>query len=405
MSKVGTAPVTVAVPARTSGPLALQGGAPVASPAIGVVKVEITESDIDAALVVLKSGMLAQGKNVLALEEAFVKASGCKHAVACANGTCALQLAYEPLFDPGDEVLVPAWSYFATASMIVARGGIPVFCDADPITYGIDVADAASKVTPRTAAIAATHIYGNPVDIDGVEGLAAKHGLSVIYDAAQSHLATYKGRGIGAYGDAVTYSFYATKNLTTGEGGMVTTNDDELAAKLRLLRSHGEPQKYTHTMIGYNYRMTDLEAAIGVSQMKRLADLTQRRRANAAKLDRLIAQIPGLTPPTPTPGGEHVYHLYPVRLDEPRFRSVENGLGVRDSFCKALNAEGVGTAIHYPRSLTRQPVFDKPGVRHCAVADRLSRELFCIPVHQALTDAQIGQIGDALAKVADALRA
>lgn len=396
-----TAPAAVASSASR---LALHGGTPVASPNIPIVSVTISEDDINAAVAVMRSGMMAQGKNCLALEEKFAAASDAKFALTCANGTCALQLAYEPLIEPGDEVLVPAWSYIATVSMVVARGGVPIFVDADPETYNFDVNDAARKVTDRTTAIAATHLYGNPVDIDAVESLAAKHGLSIIYDAAQAHLATYRGKGIGAYGDAVTYSFYATKNMTTGEGGLVSTNDEELFKEIKLLRSHGETQKYIHGRVGYNYRMTDLEAAIGLSQFSRLSDYTARRRRSAAALDRAIAAIPGLHAPKMTPHAEGVYHLYPVRIDETRFRAPGDGL-VRDEFCKALNAEGIGTAIHYPRPLTRQPAFERLVREHPPVADRLARTLFCIPIHHNLSEQQVRQIADALHKVAEAMRA
>lgn len=384
--------------------LAVNGGTPVSASPISIVSVTISEEDIQAAVAVMRSGMMAQGKNCLALEEKFAAATHAKHAITCANGTCALQLAYEPLIQPGDHVLVPAWSYIATVSMVVARGGIPIFVDADPHTYNIDVRDAASKVTSKTTCIAATHLYGNPVDIDGVEALAAEHGLSVVYDCAQSHLATYKGRGMGAFGDAVTYSFYATKNMTTGEGGLVSTNDPDLLTELKLLRSHGETQKYIHGRVGYNYRMTDLEAAIGLSQFARLPDYTARRQRNASMLDAALAQIPGLHAPTITQGAVGVYHLYPVRVDENAFAAPPEG-SVRDAITKALNAEGIATAIHYPRSLTRQPAFEAFAKDHPPVADSLSRTLFCIPVHHTLNDEQVKRIGEAMAKVATAMQA
>jgi len=393
--------MTTAAPAAST--LALHGGTPVSATTIPLVSITISEDDINAAVAVMRSGMMAQGKNCLAFEETFAKASDAKFGLTCANGTCALQLAYEPLFNPGDEVLVPAWSYIATVSMVVARGGIPIFVDADPETYNIDFRDAASKVTSRTRAIAATHLYGNPVDIDACEALAAKHDLSVIYDAAQAHLATYKGKGIGAFGDAVTYSFYPTKNMTTGEGGLITTNDESHFAHMKSLRSHGETQKYVHGRVGYNYRMTDLEAAIGLSQFSRLPAATAQRRRNAQLLDRAISNIPGLHAPRITSGAESAYHLYAVRLDLAAFRQPAEG-SLRDEFCKALNAEGVATAIHYPRSLTRQPAFETLIREHPPVADNLARILFCIPIHQNLSETQVKQIGEALNKVAEAFR-
>ncbi|HVZ93941.1 MAG TPA: DegT/DnrJ/EryC1/StrS family aminotransferase [Phycisphaerales bacterium] len=402
---------------RTAGgQLAIKGGKPVAEQPVPIVSVTISEDDIAAAVGVMKSGMMAQGKNCLALEQAFAAASNAKHAFTCANGTCALQLAYEPLFERGDEVLVPGWTYIATVSMVVARGGIPVFCDADPKTYNFDVKDAEKRITPRTKAIAVTHLYGNPVDIDAVQSLAARKGLKVIYDAAQAHLATYKGQGIGTFGDAVTYSFYPTKNMTTGEGGLVTVNDDTLAAKIKLLRSHGETSKYVHGSIGFNYRMTDLEGAIGLSQFQRLPGYTKKRRDNAAVLDKAISGIRGLRAPKITPGAESAYHLYAVAVEPEMFVSPESAgieasaptpgeqTTIRDVFVKALNAEGVLTAIHYPRPLTRQPVFEKMVKEHLPVCESLSKTLFCIPIHHNLSERQLSQMGEALAKVADALR-
>lgn len=385
--------------------LAIHGGAPVSDNTISLISVSLSEEDIDAALGVLRSGMLAAGKNVIAFEEAFADASDARFGLACANGTCALQLAYGPLFGPGDEVLVPAWTYIATASMIVAAGAIPVFCDVDPETYNLDLEDAARRVTPKTKAIAATHLYGNPVDIKATQALADKHGLSVIYDAAQAHLATYNGKGIGAYGDAVTYSFYPTKNMTTGEGGMVTVNDEKLRDKVKALRSHGEGAKYVHESIGFNYRMSDVEGAIGLSQFGRLADATKARQANAAKLDAAIADIAGLHAPKVTPGAESAYHLYAVRIDHEAFVTPDGDTDIHQLFLDAMKAEGIATAVHYPRAVTRQPVFDGPGLEHPPVSDRLSKQLFCVPVHQNLTDAEVGRVGEALAKVAAAYRA
>lgn len=384
--------------------LAINGGSKVAEPNVGMIAVKLSEEEIAAAVEVMRSGMLAMGKHVVEFEEKFAEMTGAKHALACANGTCALQLAYGATIEPGDEVLCPSWTYIATASMLVAAGAKIVWVDADPNTYTIDIEDLRKKITDKTAAIACTHIYGNPVDIAAVEELAAEHGLTVIYDAAQSHMATYNGKGLGAFGDCVTYSFYPTKNMTTGEGGMVTTNDDDIAAKIRLLRSHGETAKYEHSYIGFNYRMTDVEGAVGRKQLDTIGATTDRRRANAAAHTDALASIDGLHAPTETDNATHAFHLYPVRINPKKFITPEGGENIRDLFCKAINAEGIGTAIHYPRSLTRQPVFDLPGVDHQPVADSLAELLFCIPVHQHLTEQQVALVGDALKKVADGLR-
>jgi perosamine synthetase len=392
-------PASSALPIKPE--LAINGGTPVSKTAVPFMQTALQEQDINAAIAVLKSGMLRAATRCDEFEKRFAAMTGARHMMTCANGTCALQLAYEPLFNRGDDVLVPAWTYIATVSMVVARGGNPIFVDALPDTMQIDPADAARKITSKTRAIAATHLYGCPVDIDAVQSLAAKHKLRVIYDAAQAHLSTYKGRGIGAFGDAVTYSFYATKNLGTGEGGAISCNDDALARQIKLLRSHGETEKYTHEQVGYNYRMNDITGAIGLSKLDRLEAETGKRREAAKKFDAILAKIPGLLAPKTTGGAEPVYHLYIVRMDTTKF------LCTRDQFCDALKAEGVPTAVHYPRPLTRQPAFAQVAGSQppCTVADALSKQVFALPMHHALSDEHVKTIGDALAKVANAYRA
>lgn len=379
--------------------LAIQGGTPVTAKPIPFMSTGLSQADIDAANAVLKSGMLRAAKKCEELETRFAAMTNAKHMMTCANGTVALQLAYEPLIKPGDEVLVPAWSYIATVSMVVARGCRPIFVDTDPATFQIDLADAARKLTRQTTAIAATHLYGCPVDIDATQKLAAKHGLKVIYDAAQSHLATYKGKGIGAYGDVTTYSFYATKNLGTGEGGSLSTNDDTLARKIKLLRSHGETDKYLHESIGYNYRMNDITGAIGCSKLDRLVEQTKTRQKNAARFDKIVSAIEGLTPPKTTEGAEAVFHLYVVKMDPSRFTCT------RDEFCNALRAEGVPTAVHYPRPLPKQPALAMFNRNDTSVADKLSDMVFALPMHHDLTEEHFRDIGEALNRVAAAYRA
>lgn len=395
-------PIEVKAP-KAPAKLAIQGGTPVSAAPVPFMSTALTEADIAAANAVLKSGMLRAAKKCEELETRFAALSQAKFAMTCANGTCALQLAYEPLLKPGDDVLVPAWSYIATVSMVVARGCRPIFVDALPDTYQLDPADAARKLTRSTTAIAATHLYGCPVDIGAIQKLASKHGLKVVYDAAQSHLATYDGKGIGAYGDAVTYSFYATKNLATGEGGMVTCNDEALARKIQLLRSHGETEKYIHESVGYNYRMNDITGAIGCSRLDRLADQTRQRQKNAARYDAILNSIDGLVAPVTTPKGESVFHLYVAQIEPGKFTCT------RDEFCAALKAEGVPTAVHYPRPLTRQPAFTAfagPAVEKAnPVAERLCQRVFALPMHHDLSDEHFRILEDALNKVADAYRA
>lgn len=389
-------PLTVEPPPP---PLALHGGAPVLSEPVPFMSCALSDEDIAAAVAVLRSGMLRQGPRCADLEQRMARLTGARHALACANGTCALHLAIEALVPPGHDVLVPAWTFIATASMVAARGCRPVFVDADPETYQFDPADAARKITPRTRALIATHLYGCPADIGAIQSLAQAYGLRVIYDAAQAHAARYDDRPLGQFGDAVTYSFYATKNLATGEGGMVTCNDDDLARTLALLRSHGETDKYLHERIGYNYRLNDVAAAIGCSRLGRLEAQTRRRQEIACRYDAALADIPGLFAPRITAGSGPVYHLYVVRLDLRRFTCS------RDQFCAALKAEGVPTAIHYPRALTQQPAFAPFAPAPCPVAERLARELFALPIHPDLTDDQVSLIIRAVRKVAEAYAA
>ncbi|MFG0251276.1 MAG: DegT/DnrJ/EryC1/StrS family aminotransferase [Phycisphaerales bacterium JB038] len=379
--------------------LAINGGEALCAEPVPFLVVRMEEEEKAAVLRVLESGMLAQGPRCRELEESFAQASQARFAVSCSNGTTALQLAYAALIKPGEEVLVPAWTFIATASMVMARGATPVWCDVDPATYCVDPADLKRKITGKTSAIAVTHLYGNPVDIAAVEALAKEHDLRVIYDAAQAHLARYDGRGVGAYGDACTYSFYATKNMTAGEGGMVTTNEEGLAEKLRSLRSHGETQKYLHERIGYNYRMNDMTAAIALAQLKKLPQRTERRRQIARLYDVGLAGISGLTLPMETATAECVYHLYTLQMEPSSFCCD------RDRFVEALRAEGVGVAVHYPRATSRQPVFAETVAAHPPVADGLAERVFSIPLHPMLSDAQVQQVMEAVRKVANALKA
>ncbi|MEM1330860.1 MAG: DegT/DnrJ/EryC1/StrS family aminotransferase [Planctomycetota bacterium] len=387
--------------------LAINGGTPASPSPIPFMSVGLTEQDIAAANEVLRSGMLRAASKCAELETRFAELSGAKHGLTCSNGTCALELAYHALLEPGDEVICPAWTYIATASMLVARGCEVIFCDCLPDSFQVDPEDLERRITPKTKAIAVTHLYGIPVDIDAIQAIADKHGLKVIYDAAQAHLAEYKGKGVGAYGDAVTYSFYATKNLGTGEGGMVLTNDDTTAEDMTLLRSHGEPEKYLHTRIGFNYRMNDITGAIGLSKLSELPDQTDRRRAVAERYHGIVDSIAGLDRPHPTDGSKPAWHLYTVRVTDALSCS-------RDEFSAALKAERVPSAVHYPKTLTEQPAFADTVARnaerygaesaHPAVSRRLANEVLSIPMHHDLGDEQIDAVGEALDKVAAAFR-
>ena len=384
----------------TATDLAINGGTPVFDTNVPFMAVGLTKKDIAAANEVLESGMLRAASKCAAFEEQYAAISDAKIGLTCANGTCALQLAYGALLEPGDEVITPAWTYIATVSMLVAAGANVVFCDCLEDSYQTDPNDIEAKITPKTKAIAVTHLYGIPVDIDAIQAIADKHGLKVIYDSAQAHLAEYNGKGIGAYGDACTYSFYATKNLGTGEGGMVTVNDEELAKKIGLLRSHGETDKYLHESIGFNYRMNDITGAIGLSKLEDLPGQTNRRREVADLYASRIDAIEGVNRPVPTKGSNPAWHLYTCRLDLDKLSCT------RDEFCAALMKEGVPSAVHYPKPLTKQPAFKDIAAKTgpMPVSEKLAASVFCIPIHQNLSDEQVNGVCDALAKVADAFR-
>jgi len=380
----------------TADTLALNGGTPVASPSIPFMAPKLHPQDIAAAHAVLESGMLRAHTNCAELEKQFAAKSDANFGLTCANGTCALQLAYEALLNRGDEVIVPAWTYIATASMLVARGCKLVFCDSLEDTMQVDPADIEKRITPNTKAIAVTHLYGMPVDIDAIQAIAKKHNLKVIYDCAQSHLASYNGKGIGAFGDACTYSFYATKNLGTGEGGLVTVNTEALNREIGLIRSHGESEKYLHTRIGFNYRMNDITGAIGLSRLQRLEEETNARRTAADKYDAHFASVDAVETPTRTKGANAAWHLYSLKLN------LDKVTCTRGEFIKALIAEGVPSAVHYPKSLTDQPAFADVITDHPPVARKLATRVFSIPMHHELSDEQIKQVVDAVTKVASA---
>ncbi|HKF49225.1 MAG TPA: DegT/DnrJ/EryC1/StrS family aminotransferase [Terracidiphilus sp.] len=358
---------------------------------IQVSEISLTESEIDAAVSVLRSGALRQGKQSDAFESEFAEYVGAKHAVTNANGSAALHLAYMAFLKPGDEVLVPSFTFIATGSMVTAAGGRPVFCDIDPETFLIDLADAERRVTPRTRAISPVHLFGNPCAIDAVQAFAARHGLTIVWDAAQAHGARYHGNDVGSFGDFVGYSFYPSKNMFVGEGGMTCTDNAEFAQRMRLMRSHGQSGKYLHTLMGLNYRMTDVEAAIGRSQLRRLDSMLATRHRNAGLLNDGLAGTPGITPQRITSGGDHAWHQYCVQVDASVF-----GLD-RNQLAEKLHEEGIATGVHYPRGLHQQPIFQELyGYEPLPVTERLATQILALPVHHGLEEEDVSRIVDAV---------
>jgi perosamine synthetase len=299
--------------------------------------------------------------------------------VATSSGTTALHLAllgYD--IGPGDEVVTVPFTFIASANSILYTGARPVFVDIDDGDFTIDVAQVEAAITPRTKAIMPVSLYGQPADMPALVEIADRHGLAVVEDACQAHGAAIGDRKSGTWG-AGTFSFYPTKNMTTGEGGMITTNDGALAERVRLLREHGMKVRYHHDVVGYNFRMTDIAAAIGLAQLPKLAAYNERRRAIAARYDR---DLRGVVTPGVRHGVRHVYHQYTIRVHD------------RDAFAESLRGRGVGSAIYYPIPVHRQKPFIALGYGDEAypVTDRLTEEVLSIPVHPSLSDDEVDQV-------------
>jgi perosamine synthetase len=335
---------------------------------------------------VIRSGMLAQGPAVAQFEKEFAAYCDTDHAIAVNSGTAALHAALACAgVKTGDEVIVPTFSFFATASCVSMCGATPVFVDVDKDSFNIDPACIAEAVTKKTKAVIGVHLFGQPFDIRPVKEICEDHDLALIEDAAQAHGAQYHGKAVGGFGKAGCFSFYPTKNMTTGEGGIITTNDDAFAAMMRKFINHGQSEKYRHTMIGYNYRMTDIGGAIGSVQLKKLGSFNEKRTSNASYLDSHISQK-GLVTPYIMPGSTHVYHQYVLRVT-PEFPLT------RAEFMTYLADRGIGTAVHYPIPIHRQPVYleQNPAVS-CPVAERLCEEVLSLPVHPAVTEPMLETI-------------
>ncbi len=356
---------------------------PVARPLLG-------REEAEAVARVLESGIIAHGPEVERFEEEFASYVGVEHAVAVANGTVALDLILKAYrIGPGDEVITTPFSFIATANVVLYQGARPVFADIQPDTFNIDPDKVVEAVTSRTRAIIAVHLYGHPADMKPLREIAEDHDLVLIEDAAQAHGALYYGRRTGSLGDAAAFSFYATKNMTTGEGGMITTSDRRIAERVKRLRNHGQSGKYRHVTLGYNYRMTSIAAAIGRVQLAKLDSMNQARRANASLLTGGLSGLKGIVAPVEKPGMMHVYHQYVIRV------TGEAGI-TRDQLARRLGEMGIGTAVHYPTIIPDQPYYRKLGLActGCQEARRAAGEVLSLPVHPGLSRDDIDYIID-----------
>jgi len=336
---------------------------------------------------VLDGGQYIMGPEVKTFEQEVAEYVGVKHAIGVANGTDALLLALDAAgVGKGDEVITTPFTFFATAEVVSQLGATPVFVDIDPKTYNIDVEQIKAKITEKTKAIIPVHIFGQPANMDEIMEIAEKHNLFVLEDAAQAMGAEYKGKKIGSLGHAATYSFFPTKNLGGyGDGGMVVTNDDELARKIRILRVHGSNPKYYHSMIGYNSRLDELQAAILRIKLRQLDQWNDARRQKAALYNELLAGTPVVTP-YHAEDRKHIYHLYIVQAEE------------RDELMQHLKENGISTGVYYPVPLHQQEVYKPLGYNEGSlpVAEYMSKRTFALPLYAELEDETIRMIADTI---------
>ena len=362
---------------------------------ISIAQVSLGQRELLAVQKVLKSGRLRAGAVTEDFEAGFASTVGARYAVAVSSGTAALYLAYRTLLRPGDEVIVPDFTFVATAAMVMAVGAVPVFADVDLKTYNLDPSDVERRITPRTRAIAPVHLYGLPADVARLTRIARRHHLHMVWDAAQAHGARFRGQDVGSFPDLVCYSFYPSKNMTTGEGGMLTTSDPSLAAQLRLLRSHGEQGRYFHIQVGFNFRLTDIAAAIGRVQLQKLPSAIRKRQRNAEILARGLKRIPGIEIPRAAKGAEHAFNHFTVRVDP-------DTLGLsRQEFQDALLQRGIETSVHYPRPLHRQRIFQGYGTdRDLPISTLLAKTVLSFPVHPGLSPHDLQRITRTVREVA-----
>ncbi len=343
---------------------------------ISIAKPLIGDEEKKAVLKVLESGIIACGPKVEEFEKKFAAFTGTKHAIATTSGTTALHLALLSIgITKGDEVIIPSFTFIATANSVLFCNATPVFCDVNPKTFNIDIEKIESLITKRTKTIIPVHLYGQSVEMNSILELADKYDLSVVSDAAQAHGAKYDGKMVGSFGDAECFSFYPTKNMTTGEGGMITTNNDKIAEGLFSLRNHGREKTkwgYEHGCLGFNYRMTDVAAAIGIEQLKKLSRFNKIRRENALYFNEELANIIDIETPTVIKNAEHVYHQYTIKCKK------------REEIIQCFKNNRVGYGIYYPKPLHFYSHLKQFAHDDLKNSEEISKEVLSLPVHPAL---------------------
>ncbi|UYN82562.1 MAG: DegT/DnrJ/EryC1/StrS family aminotransferase [Microcella sp.] len=355
---------------------------------IPAAKPEIGYRERRAVDRVMRSGMLAQGPEVAAFEKEFSAHVAGRESVALNSGTSALHLSLLAAgIGAGDEVIVPSFSFAATANSVALTGATPVFVDIELDHFNIDPAAVEAAVTPRTAAIMPVHLYGHPANLSSLASIAEKHSVLLFEDAAQAHLASLDGVPVGAWGVAASFSFYPTKNMTSGEGGMVTTPSTEIARAVRVLRNQGMEKRYENEVIGFNTRMTDIHAAIGRVQLTRLPSWTAKRQQNAAFLS---AHLRGVVAPTVAAGATHVFHQYTIRV-------VDHD---RDAFAAELAKRGVGSGVYYPTPIHRLPSFAQ--TLDLPTTEVAAKQVLSLPVYPSLKRRELEAIVEAVNAVAQA---
>lgn len=356
---------------------------------------KVGEEEVETVVKVLRSGPLTNalgaGPMVTQFEKNFAKFAGVKHAIAVNTGTAALHSAIVAAgVKQGDEVILPSFTFVATAEAVVMAGGKPVFTDIDPKTYNVSPAEIEKAITKNTKAIVPVDLYGLPAEIKPIREIVAKHGLALVEDAAQAHGATYEGKPAGVFADAACWSLYASKNMTAGEGGVVTTDDDEIAETVRLIRTHGEKAKYASLMLGTNYRMSEVQAAIGSVQLEKLPAFVAKRRENARRLTKILVKTERVKLPEESKGHQHSWYLYTVRLKN----ATENE---RNKLVEELRKKDIGAEVYYIHPVHLMPYYRESfGRRKLPETEKAANQVFSLPIHPGVTEAQVDYIGKTL---------